>query len=464
MKSSQQNIWRSYVLLLIGGIACIWSLLLLSPETGISSGLHTSMESSLLHDIEVRLREPLVIFLLQILSIVALSKFCGILARRLGQPSVFGEIVAGIVLGPSLLGALAPEIQQWLFPANTLDSLELLSQLGVLLFLFGIGAELELAQMRRRSMQVLMISHASIILPFALGIGCAYWLYNDYAPPGVSFTNFGLFMGIAMSITAFPVLVRILRDRNMTGTELGDMATTCAAIDDVTAWCLLAGVVAVGQSASALTALVIMALTVLWSVLLLGFLRKRLQRVQLDPKKSRSIMVALLLFALLSATVTELIGIHALFGAFLAGAAVAGHSGLRHLVLDRIEPLALALLLPLFFAFTGLRMQIGLLDGQDWLVCAGIIAIATAGKFGGASLASRLAGRPWRDSIILGLLMNTRGLMELVVLNIGYDLGFLSERVFSMMVIMAIVTTFATSPLLALMQRRSEHAPQQTRG
>lgn len=464
METSVRSVWRFYALLLAGGLSIIWLLLHSAPDTGFSH-LQASLPSTLnvaptlLSEIVARLRDPLVVILLQMLSIVTLAKLAGKVASRLGQPSVFGEILAGIVLGPSVFGLLAPAAQHWLFPPEAMGALKLLSQLGVVIFLFGIGAELDLVPLRRRSMQVLMVSHASIILPFALGIGCAYWLYADYAPASVSFTNFALFMGIAMSITAFPVLVSILRERGLTGTPLGDMATACAAIDDVTAWCLLAGVVAIGHSASASSALAIMGLTALWCVLLLVVLRPRLKMISFDIKKASGVIVALLLFALLSATVTELIGIHALFGAFIAGAAIASHTGLRHLVLDRIEPLALALLLPLFFAFTGLRTQIGLLSGHDWVVCAGIVLVATAGKFGGASLAARIAGSSWRDAVTLGLLMNTRGLVELVVLNIGYDLGFLSDRVFAMMVLMAIITTFATGPLLSIVQRHSRQRP-----
>lgn len=443
-----------YVLMLFCGVAVIWALLHLAPESAIPQQLRDSHAGSFLSDVAIRLREPLVILLLQLLVVVALAKLCGKLSVRMGQPAVFGEMIAGIVLGPSVLGAVGPELQSWLFPTESLGGLKLFSQLGIVLFLFGIGAELNLGQLRRRSMQVLMVSHASIILPFALGVGSAYWLYGSYATATASFSTFALFMGIAMSITAFPVLVCILRERGMTGTPLGDMATASAAIDDVTAWCLLAAVVAIGQSASALSALTIMTLTVLWCALLMGPLRRALSRLQIGEKQRGSAIVGLLLFVLVSATVTELIGIHALFGAFIAGAAVAGHSVLRDLVLHRIEPLALALLLPLFFAFTGLRTEFGLLDGTDWLVCLGLIVIATVGKFGGASLAARITGSSWRDSVVIGLLMNTRGLMELVVLNIGYDLGFLSERVFAMMVIMAIVTTFATGPLLSLVQRR----------
>lgn len=452
METTVRNVWRFYTLVLAIGISIIWLLLYLAPDNGLGP-LPRTMEPSFINMIEARLREPLVILFFQILSILSLAKIAGKIASMLGQPSVFGEILAGIILGPSVFGLLATDAQQWLFPVDSLDSLELLSQLGIVIFLFGIGAELDLALLRHRSKQMLLVSHSSVILPFALGIGSAYWLYADYAASGVSFTNFALFMGIAMSITAFPVLVRILRERGMTGTPLGNLATACAAIDDVTAWCLLAGVVAISQSADSSSALIVVGLTIVWSVFLLFVIRGRLQYLTVAPEHTQSLIVALLLFCLLSAAITELIGIHALFGAFIAGAAVAGHPQLRHIVSSRIEPLALALLLPLFFAYTGLRTQIGLLDGYDWIVCLGVVLVATAGKFGGASLAARISGSSWHDAFTLGLLMNTRGLMELVVLNIGYDLGILSDRVFAIMVMMTLITTFATGPLLKFFYR-----------
>lgn len=457
MHSDVRGIRRSYVILLAAGLSVIWLLLHLAPDSGIAP-LRAAASRSLLTEIVERLREPFVLLMLQIISIVTLAKIAGRISVKLGQPAVFGEILAGILLGPSLLGLLAPAAQAWLFPVEAMRGLDLISQLGVVIFLFGIGAELDVALLRRRSMQILLVSHASIIVPFALGIVLAYWLYARYAPPTASFTNFALFMGIAMSITAFPVLVRILRERGMTGTQLGDMATACAAIGDVTAWCLLAGVVSIVQSADATTTFTSMGMTLAWSWLLLRVLRPALKDLVVDPHRTGSLIGLLLLFALFSATVTALIGIHALFGAFIAGAAVASNSSLREIVLVRIEPMASALLLPLFFAYTGLRTQIGLLDGYDWAVCAVIIAVATLGKLGGAGLAARLTGSSWRDASVLGLLMNTRGLMELVVLNVGYELGFLSDRVFAMMVLMAIITTFATGPLVARLQKHPERA------
>lgn len=451
VESKVRTVWPVYALLLIGGTLTIGLLLHIAPENHLVDGsAMTATTSVAASDIGARLREPLVILLLQILSIVTLATLAGKFARRLGQPSVFGEIIVGILLGPSLFGWAAPAGQQWLFPSSSMDSLRLLSQLGIVIFLFGSGAEINVASLRRYSMHILLVSHASIILPFTLGVGCAFWFYAAYTPPHGSFVNFALLMGVAMSITAFPVLVRILRERGLAGTQTGDMATACAAMTDVTAWCLLICIIAISQASSASSALVQVGMTLVFCAVLLGVVRPRLSRLRFSQRHTGSAIAFLALFALASATAAELIGVHALFGAFVAGATVASHPDLRATILEKIEPLPLALLLPLFFAFTGLRTHINMLNGQDWLVCGGIVALATVGKFGGASLAARLAGSSWRDACVLGILMNTRGAMELVVLNIGYDLGLLSDRAFAILVLMTLITTFATGPLLNL--------------
>lgn len=457
MNASEMNVepkvrtlWPVYTLLLIAGALAVGLLLHIAPGNGLVPASATATPPSLLDNIEARLREPLVILLLQILTVVTLGKLAGKLALRLGQPSVFGEITAGILLGPSVFGAAAPVVHEWLFPSSSMDSLRLLSQLGIIIFLFGAGAEINVTSVRRYRMHILLISHASSILPFALGMGCAFWFYAAYTPPQASFAEFALFMGVAMSVTAFPVLVSILRERRLGGTQTGDMAMACAAISDVSAWFMLMCVIAISQSSSASSALGHMGMTIAWSVLLLGVVRPRLSRLRFDQRHTGSAIAFLALFALANATVAELIGVHALFGAFVAGVTITGHPDLRATILDRIEPLPLAILLPLFFAFTGLRTQINMLNAHDWLVCAGIVLLATAGKLGGASLAARFAGSSWRQACALGILMNTRGAMELVVLNIGYDLGFLSDRAFAILVLMTLITTFVTGPLLRL--------------
>ena len=292
----------------------------------------------------------------------------------------------------------------------------------------------------------------------ARGCAVALGVYSTLAPQGVAFAPFALFMGIAMSITAFPVLARILKERGLSNTPLGNIAIACAAVDDVTAWCILAVVVAIGKANGFGGAALTIALAVAFSLLMLLLVRPRLERLALrepaDETGRNRAVVAALVFAFLAALCTETIGIHALFGAFLAGALVPTESPLGRLLRERIETFAGAFLLPLFFAFTGLRTQIGMLDSAyDWLICAGIIAVAIAGKFGGSLFAARFTGMSWRDSASLGALMNTRGLMELIVLNIGYDMGILSPRLFAMMVIMALVTTMMTGPILTLTER-----------
>jgi Kef-type K+ transport system membrane component KefB len=303
-----------------------------------------------------------------------------------------------------------------------------------------------------------VVSHASIVVPYFLGVVLSLVLYRELAPPGVSFLAFALFMGIAMSITAFPVLARILSERRLTGTKLGDTAITCAAVDDVTAWSLLAVVVAVvsarGFSAAVPTIVLTLAFIAAMIWLVRPLLKRLFARVGAGLPGSTIGLTGALLFLLASALTTEAIGIHALFGAFLAGAVIPREARLREALTSRLEEVTSVLLLPLFFAFTGLRTEIGLLnDGRSWLLCGLIILVATAGKLGGTLLAARLTRLSWADSFALGALMNTRGLMELIALNLGYELGILSPRVFAMMVLMALTTTLATGPLLSLADR-----------
>jgi Kef-type K+ transport system membrane component KefB len=291
-----------------------------------------------------------------------------------------------------------------------------------------------------------------------MGVSLAYVLYARFAPPHISFLAFGLFMGIAMSITAFPVLARILHERGLTKTSLGSLALTCAAADDVTAWCLLAAVIAIVQAGSVISAVFTVLLAMVYVVVMLRLVRPWLERLEMklasaeNLNKTFAVISFLILF--LSALTTEVIGIHALFGAFLAGVSMPSAAGFRKLLASRIEDVSLVVLLPLFFAFTGLKTQIGLLnDGATWLACGLIILVAVSGKFGGSLLAAKITGQSWADSFALGALMNTRGLMELIVLNIGYDLGVLSPTVFTMMVLMALITTFMTAPALHWIER-----------
>jgi Kef-type K+ transport system membrane component KefB len=311
--------------------------------------------------------------------------------------------------------------------------------------------------LRQKADAAVLVSHASIIVPFFLGSASALLLYRSLAPAGVPFSAFALFIGVAMSITAFPVLARIIEERRMSRSLLGSTAIACAAVDDVTAWCLLAVVVAIVKSGGIGGSLLTIGLTLLFIAGMLFVVRPRMGRILGERPEGQAGSVGLLAgifsFVFAAALFTEAIGIHALFGAFLAGVCMPPDSGLRQFLRERLETFTSVLLLPLFFAFTGLRTQIGLLDDwTSWLTCAGIIAVAIVGKLGGSMVAARWTGMSWGDSFSLGALMNTRGLVELIVLNLGYDLNILSPRIFTMLVVMALVTTFMTGPLLHLRQ------------
>jgi Kef-type K+ transport system membrane component KefB len=400
-------------------------------------------------------KSPLSTLLLQVVLIVVAARGLGSLFRKIKQPPVIGEMIAGILLGPSLLGMVAPQTQGFLFPAASMGSLQLLSQVGVILFMFVVGIELDVDMLRNKADAAVLVSHASIIVPFFLGTGSALLIYRTLAPAGIPFSAFALFIGVAMSITAFPVLARILEDRQMTRSYLGSTSLACAAVDDVTAWCLLAVVVAIVKSSGIAGSALTIILTLLFISLMLFVVKPWLNRIvsRLPQEQTGSawFLAAIFAFVFASAFVTELIGIHALFGAFLAGVCMPPVPELRHFLRERLETFSSVLLLPLFFAFTGLRTQIGLLnDWAGWLICGGLVFVAIAGKLGGSMSAARFTGMSWGDSFSLGALMNTRGLVELIVLNLGYDLGILPPRIFTMMVLMALVTTFMTGPLLQL--------------
>ena len=411
------------------------------------------------------LQHPLALLLAQIIAIILAAKLFGWICRKIGQPTVVGEMIAGILLGPSLLGMYLPEFSDILFPKHSLGNLQFLSQIGLILFMFIVGMELDLKMLRKQTHDAVVISHASIIVPFALGIGLAYFIYESFAPEGVQFLSFGLFMGIAMSITAFPVLARIVQERGITKTRLGAIVISCAAADDITAWCILAAVIAIVKAGSFTSSLYIMALALVYVIAMIKVVRPFLLRVgNIYTSKqtlTKPIVTLFFLTLIVSAYAAEVIGIHALFGAFMAGAIMPDNIKFRNLFIEKIEDVALIVLLPLFFVFTGLRTQIGLLsDPALWKLTALIIVIAVAGKFLGSALAARFVGQSWKDSLSIGALMNTRGLMELVVLNIGYDLGVLTPQVFSMMVLMALVTTFMTGPALDLINWAFRSKPQ----
>lgn len=401
--------------------------------------------------------EFILLLLLQLALILGLSRVMGWLFGYFKQPQVMGEMVAGIMLGPSVLGALFPGLNDRLFPAESIAALNVLSQVGVIFFLFLVGLELDPKLLRNRGHTALIVSHVSIIAPFLLGAALTLYLYprlfND--APHMSFTSVSLFLGAAMSITAFPVLARILTERNIHKTEVGALAITCAAVDDVTAWCILAFVVAIARATGVVPGLVTAGLSVLYVGMMFAVVRPFLGRLQSiydrQGRVSQSLVAIVIVLVLLSAATTEAIGIHALFGAFLLGTMMPKGTRFIRALSEKLEDYTVVFLLPIFFAYTGLRTQIGLIDrGELWLDTLLIIFVACLGKFGGSTLAGRLCGLTWRNAATVGILMNTRGLMELVILNIGLQEGVITPAVFAMMVIMALVTTAMTTPILSL--------------
>lgn len=397
---------------------------------------------------------PLSNLILQIVIILVVARICGVVVRRIGQTQVIGEILAGIFLGPSLFQSVAPTLHAAIFPEGSVQRLYFLSQVGILLFMFIVGLEINLKTLRSKARSAVVISQISIMVPFALGIGLAFLLFEEYGPPDKSFSAFALFMGIAMSITAFPVLARIIQEQRLTRTQLGTIAISCAAVDDVTAWCLLALVVGLVQSGSSAGAVWTLGLAALYTFFMLFAVRPFLDRRPAMVAQLRTGLLAFVFIGLLvSAWITEMIGIHALFGAFLMGVAMPEHNGFKDKLIARVHDVTTVILLPLFFAFTGLRTQVGLLnDAQSWLICGLVLFVAVLGKFGGAAVAARVTGHSWRTSCLIGALMNTRGLVELIVLNVGYDLGILSPKIFTMLVIMAVITTMMTGLIMRWMK------------
>lgn len=394
-----------------------------------------------------------VTLLIQITLILLTVRFFSLLFRRIGQPGVVGEIVAGIVLGPSLLGAFFPQIFNFIFPESSFETLGMLSQVGLVLFMFVIGLEVDFNILKNKLNQTLVISHAGIIVPFFMGVAASIWVYEEYAAMHTPFIPFALFIGISMSITAFPVLARVLEEKGILRSNIGVLAIASAANDDVTAWCLMAMVIAIARAGIFVSALFTIGVTVGYIVFMFFVLRPVLEKLGKkhirDGNVSNSFVGFIFIIMVISAAATEIIGIHAIFGAFIAGIIMPKGLGFRNAMIDKVKDISLVLFIPLFFAFTGLRTRIGLINTPElWGVCVVFILFATAGKLGGCSVAARLTGERWRESFVIGTLMNTRGLMELIALNIGYEMGILPPEIFVIMVIMALVTTFMTTPVI----------------
>lgn len=408
--------------------------------------------------VTANLHHPLATLLIQIIVVLIAVRLFGYLFQRIGQPGVIGEIVAGIVLGPSLLGKYFPEAFTFLFPPESLTNLELISQIGLVLFMFVIGMELDFSVLKNKINETLVISHAGILVPFFLGILSSYWIYEEYASGQTHFLPFALFIGISMSITAFPVLARIIQERDMAKSQVGILSIASAANDDVTAWCLLAVVIAIAKAGTFASAIYTILLTAAYIIIMFmvvrPFLKKLGQAYVNQEVINKNFVGFILLVLIISSVTTEILGIHALFGAFMAGVIMPPNIGFRKVMMEKVEDIALVFFLPLFFAFTGLRTEIGLINSPElWWLCLFLIVVAVAGKLGGCSIAARLVGENWKDSLKIGTLMNTRGLMELVALNIGYEMGVLPPSIFVILVIMALVTTFMTTPLLHLVDK-----------
>jgi Kef-type K+ transport system membrane component KefB len=453
-------------------VACVAILLLIRagsalPQQATAAPPPTGA-AGLLQGLEANLEHPLSRLFIQVLVVLFAARLAGLAFARIGIPAVVGESTAGILLGPSLFGLVAPGAFAFVFAADSLDALRLLSQIGICLFMFAVGMEVNTRQVWSRAAAAVAVSHTSIVVPFVLGVGLAYPLFAELAGSRATFTTFALFMGISMSITAFPVLARIIRERGLTHTPLGNTAIACAAVEDVTAWLIMAFVVAIARSTSLGGALLSLALVGLFIAFMALVVRRVLprwlgQRRLSAPDPSTGTLTLVVCVVIAASFSTEVLGIHSLFGAFLAGAIMPNVGEFRQRIAARVEKFSTVMLLPLFFAFTGLRTQVGLLDDlQGWVLCLLIIAVATSGKLGAGALAARVSGMSWRESLQLGALMNTRGLMELIALNVAYDLQILSPRLFTMLVIMAVVTTFMTGPLLSLfgIRAREDLLPQ----
>ena len=394
------------------------------------------------------------LLLMQIIVILVVCRIFGWIFNKIGQPTVIGEITAGILLGPSILGHFFPDISGFLFPVESLSNIYLLSQFGLILFMFVIGMELDISVVRKKLQETIVISHTSMVVPFFLGILTAYFIYDTYAYKETPFLSFALFIGIAMSITAFPVLARIIQEKKLTHTHLGTLALASAANGDITAWCMLAAVVAIAQAGSMLSAIYNILFALAYILLMFLVVRPILRMIgnlyHTQEVIDKLLVTGILLLLIISSFLTEILGLHALFGAFIVGVIMPENQRFRKIITEKIEDVALILFLPLFFVSTGLRTEIGLLNSIDmWYLCGVFILVAVVGKMGGTIISARFAGEKWKDSYLLGALMNTRGLMELVVLTIGYELRILPPSIFVMLVLMTLVTTFMTTPLLS---------------
>jgi Kef-type K+ transport system membrane component KefB len=394
------------------------------------------------------------IIILQVAVIIVVARLTGLLFRKIDQPIVMGEIVAGIILGPSVLGIVSPDISQFIFAKSSLSNLQVLSNIGLVIFMFIVGIEFKLNMIKEEARTIICISFASIMLPFILGVLLALTILKKYLPGNLPFFTYALYIGVAISITSFTVLARIIRDRGITNTRMGSIVISCTALNDIIVWCILAVVIATVKAGSSTFALYTFLFVAFYVAIMILIVKPYIKIIFQKSKDSNSIFFLIYTTLLVSSYISEVIGIHMLFGAFLAGAIMPAETEFRKYVIDKLENFAFVLLLPLYFAFTGLRTQIGLLSNSvTWVDCVILIAVAILGKFVGCSVSARLMGEQVKTSLSIGVMMNTRGLTELVVLNIGYELGILKPALFAIMVIMALFTTLITTPILNIINK-----------
>lgn len=394
--------------------------------------------------------------LLQLVLILGTARLLSMLLRRLGQPSVIGEMTAGIVLGPVVLGALLPEWHARVFEPASLPALEGLSQVGLVLFMFIVGAELRAPHgARPQLVAAAWIGGMSVLVPMAFGVGAAFLLHDRFALPGVSFPVFALFMASAMSITAFPIMARILKERGMTHSVIGRLSLTSAAMADVLAWIMLALVVVLADSNEdwgrfwrMLAGLAVLAA----AVLLVGrpVLARLVARFARDGRPEGAMLAVLLIGTFACAHATRWLGVHPVFGAFLFGAALPRDDRLLATLIERVEHVAIIVLMPVFFALAGLNTTTSAFVGTGLAALLVVLGAAVAGKVLGGAAGARIAGYPWRTALAVGSLMNARALMELIVMKVGLDAGVIGKDLFTMLMVMAILTTFMTGPLLTL--------------
>ncbi len=424
-----------------------------SASTGNVQYFLTQGFSIFTHSLKMNIQTPVAMLLLQVISILCVARIFGWLFVKMKQPSVIGEIVAGIVLGPSVLAQVMPDVSAFLFTPESLSNINILSQIGLILFMFAIGMELDISEVRKKLRETIVISHSSMIIPFLFGMAAAYWTYPKYAAHTTPFVSYALFIGIAMSITAFPVLARIIQEKGLTKSHLGTLSLASAANGDVTAWCLLAVVIAIAQSGTFVGALYTVLFAALFLLFMFYILKPFLNIIgniyHNQEVITKTIVAFMILILIISAYVTEVLGIHALFGSFIAGVIMPANVKFRKIMTEKVEDVSLSLFLPLFFVSTGLKTQIGLISTkEEWLVCGMFILVAVVGKVVGTTFPARITGESWKDSWSMGALMNTRGLMELVVLTIGYEMGIIPPSIFVMLVLMTLATTIMTGPFL----------------